>query len=26
METPKPIEEALSMFEEKLNELKELIK
>ncbi|MBQ9072137.1 MAG: oligoendopeptidase F [Bacilli bacterium] len=26
METPKPIEEALSLFEEKLNELKELIK
>lgn len=26
METPKPIEEALSMFEEKLNELKELTK
>lgn len=25
METPKPIEEALSMFEEKINELKELI-
>ena len=26
METPKPIEEALSLFEDKLNELKELIK
>jgi len=26
METPKPISEALTMFEEKLNELKELIK
>ena len=26
METPKPIEEALALFEEKLNELKELIK
>ena len=26
METPKPIQEALSLFEDKLNELKELIK